>query len=247
MYHSIGDNGAFFTVSAGAFDRQMRHLKSGNFHPVKLSELVRALKNGADITGMVAVTFDDGYKDNAENAFPILKQYGIPATIFVATGHVGGAMTNSENISIKMLDANDLLELKKSGLVEIMPHSSSHRPLTGYAEGDDSWKVDVLSSGTFIRDLLANNAVNAANTANIANVANAVIFAYPQGKYESRHVEFLEINGYEAAVTVKEGLVKPGDNLFELKRNSIDSTTTMPIFKGKLGLANVWYEKLKKF
>jgi len=57
--------------------------------PVSLGELVRGLLDGVIPRKSFAVTFDDGYADNLHNAHPVLQHYGVPATVFIASGSVG--------------------------------------------------------------------------------------------------------------------------------------------------------------
>jgi peptidoglycan/xylan/chitin deacetylase (PgdA/CDA1 family) len=75
-------------VGAELFRYQME-LLANNRKVVSLSTLVDTLRSGSDATDMVAITFDDGYLDNAECAAPILSHYGFPATFFLATGFIG--------------------------------------------------------------------------------------------------------------------------------------------------------------
>jgi peptidoglycan/xylan/chitin deacetylase (PgdA/CDA1 family) len=58
--------------------------------PVPLRDLVRQLRTGRIRRGSVAITFDDGYHDNLQTAKPLLERYETPATVFVATGYMGG-------------------------------------------------------------------------------------------------------------------------------------------------------------
>ena len=81
-------NGGLF-VTPSSFERQLRFVKR-NFPIVPLGQVVRMLGEKASFDGTVAVvTFDDGYRNTLTNAYPILKQYDIPATVFLATGYVG--------------------------------------------------------------------------------------------------------------------------------------------------------------
>src|ERR1017187_6159750 len=64
----------------------MRYL-ARHYKVVSLPDLVKHLENGSP-TRMLAITFDDGYQDNYENAFPVLQRYGLPATIFLTTGSI---------------------------------------------------------------------------------------------------------------------------------------------------------------
>lgn len=75
-------------VSVALFRYQLE-LLARNRKVVSLTTLVDALRNGGDASGMVAITFDDGYLDNAECAAPILAEYGFPATFFLASGFIG--------------------------------------------------------------------------------------------------------------------------------------------------------------
>jgi peptidoglycan/xylan/chitin deacetylase (PgdA/CDA1 family) len=80
--------------SAAEFSAQMR-LLAKNFHPLPLLEAVARLCAGTLPARAVCVTFDDGYANNCEVALPILKEHGVPATVFVAPGFLnGGCMFN---------------------------------------------------------------------------------------------------------------------------------------------------------
>jgi peptidoglycan/xylan/chitin deacetylase (PgdA/CDA1 family) len=70
------------------FREQMLLLKQ-RYNPMRLSDVAAALNAGKQLPAdAVVVTFDDGYDDNYNVAFPILRELGVPATFFVSTGHI---------------------------------------------------------------------------------------------------------------------------------------------------------------
>jgi peptidoglycan/xylan/chitin deacetylase (PgdA/CDA1 family) len=92
MYHGLThdrDIRDWTQVHVDDFHAQMDYLKSA-YHPISLEKLVDSLETGDIPPRAVAVTFDDGYKSNYELALPILREVGIPATIFVTSGFVSG-------------------------------------------------------------------------------------------------------------------------------------------------------------
>jgi peptidoglycan/xylan/chitin deacetylase (PgdA/CDA1 family) len=88
MYHSVGESPLLhrgLSVSAANFERQLEYL-TRRFEIVSLARAVEIMRRGAPLPeSAVALTFDDGFRDNYETAFPILKKYRCPATVFVAT------------------------------------------------------------------------------------------------------------------------------------------------------------------
>lgn len=92
IYHSVNNNNdPFFdySLSVDIFEKQMRYL-SQNFCVLKIEDIVEIIKNEKVIpNNLIAVTFDDGYEDNYLYAYPILRKYSIPATIFCTTGFIG--------------------------------------------------------------------------------------------------------------------------------------------------------------
>ncbi len=92
MYHRVvdgdgSDGGA--RTARDRFEAQMRYVRD-RMTPVPLSQLVDSLATGRPLPANAAVvTFDDGYEDNHQHAFPILRALGVPATVFITTGHVG--------------------------------------------------------------------------------------------------------------------------------------------------------------
>lgn len=90
LYHRVNDSRdpLFDTVPVRGFDRQMALLRR-HFHVLALDELVERRERGDVPPNAVAITFDDGYRDNFENAFPILRRHGLPATVFLTSATVG--------------------------------------------------------------------------------------------------------------------------------------------------------------
>jgi peptidoglycan/xylan/chitin deacetylase (PgdA/CDA1 family) len=91
-YHRVGDTKdrwAIDTTDIVDFEKEMRYLTKT--HKILSLEEIAGIINGNKALPKrgVVVTFDDGYKDNYTNAFPVLKKYNIPATIFLTTGNIG--------------------------------------------------------------------------------------------------------------------------------------------------------------
>ena len=222
MYHSIGDNDAFFTTSSHTFAKQMDYLDKHGFKVISLEELLNNFKNKKKIEAKtIVLTFDDGYEDNYTNAFPILQKYNFPATIFLTTDLIG------QTANFKMLDWSQIKIMHQSGLIDFEPHTASHAKLTKLSAQEITKEID--ASKTIIEKQLD-------KTCNF--------FAYPFGEYNHQVINIVK-DHFQAAVTVKTGSVSPVDCLFELKRNSIDSQTSWAQFIGQaLGLSEK-FDKMK--
>ncbi len=80
------------SATPAAFERQMSWTLE-RFNPVSIEQVVAALGGASLPPRPLLVTFDDGYRDNLDNAHPVLRRLEIPATIFLATDHIGTGET----------------------------------------------------------------------------------------------------------------------------------------------------------
>ncbi len=229
MYHSVGRSDHFFTVTPENFEQQIKYLVQGGFEIIPLGVLVQRMSSGEPIGGAVAITFDDGYKDNYEIVFPIIKKYAVPITIFLATDMLGGEMRLKSQAPIPMMGEPQVREMQRSSLVSFSPHSKTHR-----------------SFGTLSLSEIQNEIDGSRTALSLLTGTVPTLFSFPRGHYTSEALSYLRDSGWDGAVTVREGLVSRKDNQFLLKRNSIDSTTTFIQFKAKVSEAIEWYGKLKR-
>lgn len=120
LYHRVaprsGHWSSYSSIIPSDFERQLAYLAS-NFHVIPLLELAHIIQNDLTFPKKAAViTFDDGYKDNYLFAYPLLKKYGLPATIFLTSGYIGRDQLFwwdkvnylIEHTSMKTLDLPDL-------------------------------------------------------------------------------------------------------------------------------------------
>jgi peptidoglycan/xylan/chitin deacetylase (PgdA/CDA1 family) len=89
-YHRVNDyrDPFFGALPTTVFERQVRHL-ARHYTVLPVEELVDRMRAGSVPRNAAAITFDDGYRDTLTHAAPILAGYGLPATVFLATGFIG--------------------------------------------------------------------------------------------------------------------------------------------------------------
>ncbi|WP_291914479.1 polysaccharide deacetylase family protein [Accumulibacter sp.] len=111
-----------------SFDQRMRFV-ARSFNVLSLGEAVHHLAAGTLPPRALAITFDDGYADNAEVALPILRRHGLTATFFVATGFLdGGRMWNDSVIECLRTSTKPALDLEAFGLGRLpLPELSDRR------------------------------------------------------------------------------------------------------------------------
>jgi peptidoglycan/xylan/chitin deacetylase (PgdA/CDA1 family) len=132
-YHRVGAAmGREMDLPRAVFAEQMRYLAERR-EVVGLEDGLRRMRSRPD-GDLVAITFDDGYREVATQAWPILKEHALPATVFLATGFVDGtdrapvrAGAADRGSPPQPLSWNEIEDLHASGLVTFGSHSRSHR------------------------------------------------------------------------------------------------------------------------
>lgn len=136
IYHRVlGDPDSLrtFDTTVEEFRKQMRWVGEC-FHVLPLQEALNRLRNGSCPSPAVAITFDDGYRDNVEVALPVLREMGLHATFFIASGYLnGGMMWNDAVIEYVRTVPDGKLDLGRIGMdaVEIRSLEERRRVIVG--------------------------------------------------------------------------------------------------------------------
>jgi peptidoglycan/xylan/chitin deacetylase (PgdA/CDA1 family) len=201
MYHYISTNPNWpsdpmrtrLSVPPRQFAAQLRYLQHAGYTTITLDDLAAALRGNAILPAKpIVLTFDDGYQDFYTNAYPILKQYGDQATIYIITGKVGAA---------GYMTWGELRELARSPLITIGAHTRTH-PLLARLPPSRSW-VELAGSKAALERQLGIKVRH---------------LAYPYGNYSLTTVEQAQESGFETAVTTNEGVEQSLDKLLSLER-----------------------------
>lgn len=89
LYHAVDDSGSILSVPPAAFRVQMRAVRACGRPVMTASELARRIAAGNPPSDAVCITFDDGYRSVAREAWPVLREFGLPATVFLTHDAMG--------------------------------------------------------------------------------------------------------------------------------------------------------------
>jgi len=229
MYHMIAEPvaGARFNglrVSPVMFERQLRWLQANGWRSYTVSELVDLGRDAPDRS--VAITFDDGYADNATQALPLLRKYGFRATLYLVVErhdrdwsrarkahHDDGELKRIAKLSDRQVE-----ELLASGCFELGAHSLTH---PNFLRIDDaSLEHELVES----KRRLAQRFQTPVRS-----------FAYPFGLYREAQLALVRKAGYDSAVTVREGIDDPACwNPLALARIKISGRDGMLAYRQRL-------------
>lgn len=126
MYHHLDDAGGTDTVlSVDGFRAQMELLRTHGYTPVSLDALTAYVDGDGDLPGRpVCITFDDGYMSTYSLAWPILRQFGYPAAVFVIGVSVGkDTYKDGDQAIIPHFGTAEMAEMVSSGTVTVQSHT----------------------------------------------------------------------------------------------------------------------------
>jgi peptidoglycan/xylan/chitin deacetylase (PgdA/CDA1 family) len=211
MYHYISEPPADadvyrvdLSVPPALFRQHLSYLSDNGYIPITLDDLYAALQTGAVLPARpVILTFDDGYRDNYENAFPLLREFGYTGTFFIMTS--GPDANNGDYMT-----PAQITEMATAGM-RMESHTRDHPDLRA-RDGD-----------FLVYQLLGAQEALTAWTGSAPNQ-----FAYPAGHYDDAVLAMLRSLPIETAVTTDYGALHTNDAALELPRIRIRNTTDVP-------------------
>jgi peptidoglycan/xylan/chitin deacetylase (PgdA/CDA1 family) len=219
FYHRVSDDDDPLAVSPRRFRKQMELLAEEGYEVVGLAEAVEMLDRRSSPVRVIALNFDDGFLDVAENALPTLERLGFRATVFLPTGIVDWTASFPwYNYQPPVLGWDEIRELDCEGTLRFEAHSVTHPNLI------------LLDRDTAGREI-SQSKVDL--EARLDRPVEA--FCYPAGLYGERERAFVAEAGFRVAVTCEPGINLPGGDPFTLRRRQVDPRDSLLDFRAKVG------------
>lgn len=216
VYHEISKQGANskYAVSKENFEKHMDYIKR-HFSAVSLDMILETSEGKPNVTtDAVAITFDDGFKDNFFNAFPVLKKYQLRATIFLISGWI--------MLKKDMLNREEIKLMERDG-IDFGSHTVNHQILSSL--DINAANDEICRSKAELEDLLKKE---------------MRYFAYPYGKkrhYTEEVKDKVKQAGYKAAFTTENREIDMHCDRFELGRFCIQD---YPLYAFKTRLSGIF-------
>jgi len=241
MYHNIGYDKNSFFVTPDNFARQMEYIKRHGYEVISLDELARSIKEKRMLKrNKVVITFDDGYKDNFEYAYPVLRKFGYPATIFLITNFIDRSSIRALK---RFLNWDEAMALSK-GKISFGGRTYIFR-INDLAITEEkkflSWDEVIIMHkggisfgghtkthfdlGVIEDEEAALEEIEGSKKAIEDRIgAPADYFCYPGGGFNERAKQMLIQAGYKGACTTNRGFAKFNSDVYELKRIKVTNS-----------------------
>lgn len=216
-YHSIDESGSVISTAPETFRWQMKFLFENDYRAVSLKELIDDLHaHKTPLSKTVALTFDDGFRNFFEEAFPVLENYDFRATVFLVTDFCGKYNDwegNPPELSrSKLLGWKEIKELSEYG-IEFGSHTRTHKDLTKCLP--EKVEAEIIESKSEIENKLGKSVTT---------------FAYPFGDFNGA-VKQIAAENFKAACSTNLGKVQAGSDFFALERLDTYYLSNPKIFK----------------
>src|SRR5262245_41122226 len=216
MYHKVNDlRPNPTTVPTGVFAEQMGLLGELGYTPVSLERVRDHYVEGVPLPpGAVLITFDDGYRDNLENALPILQRHGYPGVVFVPIGFLDDDRPLPHEEALRTLGVRnrtvdwDELAALEAGGIRVESHGVGHRPVSELEPAEAAREIALLK----LRP---------------ADGLGGSVDAYAAVKgsladYRPEHVSLVQQAGYTLGFTSVSGANGPTTDRFRLRRYNVE-------------------------
>ena len=208
MYHKIGDdkdNDA--VIREDLFREQMKFLKDNGYNPLTMDQLYDYVVNGTAVPEKpVVLTFDDGYADTYSIVYPIMKEYGFAATVFINPGDVGTRLTWDQ-----------IREMHKNGIT-ISNHGFQHIEMGQLSEAKQ------IENITKAQEALAKE----------VGIKDNPWFCYPYGDKNEFTDAATKKAGIKMSMAMKSGWAHTGDNPYNILRVWVGNAVDIKHFEERI-------------
>ena len=218
FYHRVADDPTdLLTVTCEVFEGEMSLLAERGYEVLDVVSALDRLYDGELEPRTVALTFDDGYVDNTENALPVLERFGFRGTVFVL-GDL--AATNDPFLpgsSAPLLSWDEIKRLDGVSPLSFEPHSLTHPDLTRVSDAA-SWH-EIHGSGSRLEAVLGRP---------------KNVFCYPGGFAGAREREYVRASGYRYGITTEPGVNHRSTDRYLIRRIQMNQCDRVVDFAAKL-------------
>lgn len=229
MYHQVGEFAPMREHRSTYCDHrnfaaQMAWLHRLRYTVLRLDEAIAGLRGERSLPPRaVVLTFDDGYENFYEYAWPVLAQYGFAAMVYLLADRLGQPaawFAADGRATPPLMSAQRVRELRRAG-VDFGSHGLSHRRL---AQLDPELARQEVGDSKHRLEAVLGEPVRH--------------FCYPYGSYDDTVVALVAEAGYVSATTCDRAAAQPGENLLRLPRKAISFGDSLAGYAWKLHLKN---------
>jgi peptidoglycan/xylan/chitin deacetylase (PgdA/CDA1 family) len=224
MYHSVAESGPAalepYRVSTDAFEAQLEYLRRHAYYGMTVGEWAYYLDRHRVPPGRaVVLTFDDGYHDFYEHAWPLLQAYRFPATVFVVAGKVGTTSDWDDDLGdpLPLLDWPTIRKLQDDG-IEFGSHTGDHRSLTTLAP-----------RAALVHERATRHRLEAELSRPVTSIA------YPSGAVDEVARQAMRAAGHRIGLETAAGYATVWDDPMALPRIEVGHGDDLDSFVAKLG------------